>query len=306
MASSQRYEIAPVSFVHAGGTLNLQQLERIGLSNNSRYTRVRPGGTVDSKAHALSRANPRIQFATKDLTTLFGTVSPSLGLCVTGAATFRLLEREECATFLTGATHVTVTGDTGFVLPVSLEADEQSDEGALAVCEYVPYASDSATTPITLTDSVDMDAAPAAAFSSLFYLGPVYHNSVEIPGVRRSSVQFGINFASSAKSPGPYHDTGSIVDRNPELRFRVAKVDAAVVSNHFIRALTSNVSMYFYQSGASTDRVAKATASHVKVFCQAGAIEEADIGGEAGQDAMVEFIIRPTGTIGLSVSSAIP
>ena len=305
MASAQRYEIAPISFVHTGGTLNLQQMARFGTENNSKYTRIRPGGNLDTKGHALSSAKPRIKFSTQDLTTLFGDVSPVNGLKLTGDGTFRLLEREDCVAFLTGATHVTVVGAGGIVIPVSVEADIQSDDGAMAQCEFIPLGTNSSTTPLTITDGVDLDAAPAAAFTSLLYLGPAYHNSVEIPGLRQASVEFGLTFAESASSPGPYCNKGAFTDRNPVFRFRVAKVDEAAVSNLFISAVSSSFAQYFYASAASTDRTSSASSAHVKFSCTAGAIERNEIAGDAAQDAMVEFIVRPTGQMAVSVASAL-
>jgi FAD/FMN-containing dehydrogenase len=62
MAGAGRFEIAPFSIVHAGGTLNLQQMHGIRAVSGTQITRVRPGATVRTLAKILARAKPTLPF----------------------------------------------------------------------------------------------------------------------------------------------------------------------------------------------------------------------------------------------------
>jgi len=306
MAGAGRFEIAPFTIVHGSAqSLHLQQLQNCRVVAGSQMTRVRPGGTVRQLAMLLARANPEVNFATRDLTTFFGAVSPTVGLPATGNTTIRLMEREEGGAFVTSADNLTLTATGGLLIPMSLAAERDSTDGAVLQAKFIPKY-DGTNLPLAVADSVDFSAAPVAAFTSQFYLGPVYHNSAEILGVVSSSVEFGITVAAVPHSPGPYNKSVCVVDIAPRLVFSVTKVDAVAAVNMFSRALTSSVALYYQKGTASTDRVAAGTTSHCKVSCTAGAIETQEMGGEAGQDALLQITVHPTSDLAVSVASAIP
>lgn len=306
MSSAERFEVFPCSFVHAGGTLNLPQLESCSPASNSRISAVRIAGAIDPQAHLLAGAKPMVQLGTRDLATFFGTVSPTLGLKCTGAVTFRLYEREDCGAFLTGATHVTVTSTGGFLYPDAISADQESEEGALCRAMYVPLW-DGTNDPLIVTDAVDFSAAPTPTFTSRYFLGPVYSGGSEVKGVTNATANFGLTVAPSPQSPGPYDRKLAITSRNPTLTFDTLKADAAAGVDFFLRSVSGgSFAMYFQKGTDNGDRVAVGTASHVKVSCTAGGITTEEIGGSKGQDAILRTTVRPTGTISLSTASTIP
>lgn len=301
--AAERFEIAPCSFIHgAAQTLNLSQMAGFTINSNGQQVRVRPGGSIDSLAQLLSRAKPTISFRTMDIATVFGAVSATLGLKMTGNSIFRLLERTDCGAFET--TGVTVTAAAGCMYPTQVQASNDGDGAELGL-EFVPLYD--GTNPILVSAaSVDLSGAPSAAFNSQFFLGPVYHNSSEIRGVRDITVDFGLQFVASPNSPGPYDRKGAFNNREPVLRFTTEKIDEQGSSSLFIRGVTSSFAIYLQKGSANSDRVAAATAQHVKISCTAGSIETEEIGGDAPEDALTRWTVRPTGTIALSIASAIP
>lgn len=305
MAGAGRFEIAPFSIVHAGGTMNLQQMHGIRVVSGTQLTRIRPGATVRTLASILARAKPTMPFSTRDLATFFTDVSPVTGLAASGAVTMRLWEREEGGVFETGAENLTLTATGGILIPQSVTAERDSVDGATLQAVFHPKY-DGTNLPIVVTDAVDFDLAPAAAFTSQFYLGPVYHNSAEILGVMSATVEFGITIAGAPLTPGPYDKSLCIVDVEPVIRFTTHKADAAAAVSMFSRALSSSLAVYFQKGAASSDRVAAATEQHCKLSCTAGNIVTEEIGGEAGQDALVQFTVHPTSDLAVSVASAIP
>ena len=306
MPSAERFEVYPASFSYAGPTTtNLTQMQSFRVNPGVSKSVVVPAGQVDPSAHIVSRAKPRVNFATRDLATLFGFVSPSVGLCTT-QATFRLREREECATFSTGATHGTVTAaGTGFIMPDSIAADLESDDGAVCNCQFIPFW-DGSTDPLVFNDGVDFAAAPSPAFVSQFFLGAVFHNSVEITGLTSVNLNFGITFVTTPKKAGAYDETGAISRREPILTFTTRKTDAWGGVNLFGSAVTSSVVLYLQKGVNNGTRVARATTQHVSLTMTAGDFEVTELGGDGGQDALLQVTCRPQSTIAVSVAAAIP
>ena len=151
----------------------------------------------------------------------------------------------------------------------------------------------------------DTSGDPTVAFRSQFFLGPVYHNSVEIRGIQQTSVNFGLTVSAAPLSPGPFDNSSAITDRQPD--DPVPHVQGKCqVSNLFYGSITNNLSFYFQRGAASADRVAKGTASHVKVTCTAAVVEVEEVGGDAPGDVDNQFTIRPIGPIAISIASAIP
>jgi hypothetical protein len=217
----------------------------------------------------------------------------------------RLWEREEVGIFMTGTENLTITCTGGILLPVSLTAERDSVDGANLQAIFHPKY-DGTNLPFVVTDAVDFTTAPAAAYTSQFYLGPVYHNAAEILGVLSATVEFGITVVGAPLTPGPYDKSLCIVDIEPMLKFTTHKCDAGAALNMFSRALTASVAFYFQKGAANSDRVAAVTTAHCKISCTAGDIVTEEIGGDAGQDALVQFTVHPTSDLAVSVASAIP
>lgn len=307
MASAQRFVLFPCSVVHgAAQTLNFAQIQDFAVNPGGTIDEFYAPGSIDRKANILANATPQITFGTQDLATYFGAVSPIVGLALTGAGTFRLQERSNLdGVFETGSTHETFTVTGGIIVPTRLTASQDDQTGAvLQSMLHVLY--DGTNVPVIHNTGVDFTAAPAPAFTSEFFLGPVYHNSVEIPGITQVSVDFGIQFVARRTSGQVWATLGAITRRQPTFTFTTLKADVTSAINIFNRALSGTLAIYLWKGADAGSRVAVATAQHCKISAATGQWNDESIQVTGHDDATVNIIVRPTGTIATAVNSAIP
>lgn len=307
MATSTTYSLFPASFVHAGGTLNLQQLQDVGLQPDARKALVIPGGALDAGAVLMPMAEPRARFVTRDLTTLLGTVSLLTGLACTGACTLRYQKRTNGGTFATSTSHVTLAGSSGgFVSVDEITAEQDAQDGCRANCSFWPFSSDGITVPIAPTDSVDFDAASQPAFTSAFFLGPAYLDSTEIDGVVGCTIRSGINFRLLRQGGEPHQRTGHIVERTPEIRLRILKVNYLTTMGLFGAALGASLKVYMAKGVHGGARVSYGSSVHLKVTVSAGDWTPDSVQVAGSDHTTVELVIRPSTALAFSVASAIP
>lgn len=306
MASAERFCLFPCSAVHSGGTLNLAQMQDFSVQTNGTRDRFYVPGAVDPKAHILAFADQQITFGTQDLATYFGTVSPTVGLALTGAGTFRLQERSDLAgVFETGSTHETYTVTNGLIIPTRLSASQDDQTGAVLQSTLFPLY-DGSTNPVVHNTGVDFSGAPTPAFTSEFFLGPVYHNSSQIGGITQVSIDFGIQFAPRRVSGQVFATKGAITRRSPVFTFTTLKSDVDAAVNLFNRALTNSFAIYLQKGADAGSRISAATASNCKISCTAGVFSTDSIQVSSNDDATTNISVMPTGTIAVSVASAIP
>lgn len=308
MATAERFALYPASFIHgAAQTLDLVQMHNFDAQAAANIARRFVSGAVDPKANIMVNADPRVAFATRDLATYFGVVSPTVGLALTGAgATFRLQERSTLdGVWETGSTHETFTCSDGIIIPRRISASQDDQDGAAVESDLVVLY-DGSTQPIVHNTGVDFSGAPTPAFTSEFWLGPVYHNSNELSGVVSVSVDFGIQFAPRRVSGQYFPTKGAIVQRAPMLSFTILKVDAVQSLDKFINAVTSSFAIYLWKGVNAGSRVAVASTVHCKISASAGAFTHQNITANENDDGTVTIQVMPTGTIAVSVASAIP
>lgn len=302
--SEQRFSLFPASFVHAGGTLNLTQLQSHGFRPGSQKAPIIPGGAIDRAHVGTSMASPVHSFSTRDLAGVFATLSATAGLACTGGATFRRQARKESDTFLTGSNHVTYASTKGFLLPRTLSASQDSAEGVMLTCEYFSLSTNGIAEPETINTGVDFSSAPTPAFSSRFFMGPIKRASTMLSSILGWEYDFGINFQPKHFDGNIFAECGSIITREPKITFTAA--DANLNDSLSAFHNVSGALLLFGRKGSSSSaRVADATAEHLKVTVSAGeyCVDEDSVSGN--DDGTVSFNVMPTGTVGLSVASAI-
>jgi hypothetical protein len=286
--------------------LALRQLDDVGIQPDSQKSLVIPGGGLDAGAVLENFADPRVRLSTRDLTTVLGTLSATVGLALSGAATLRFQKRVTASTFATGGSHITVTATGGWLGLDSIRADQDDEKGAVAALTLVPFY-DLTNKPLVVTDSVDFDAVGAPAFTSAFFLGPAYLGASPIPGVIGSEVQFGIEFRAVRSAGQPYADQGHIVARRPKLMFRTLDISsAATITSLFGNAFGSSIHLYYWKGVSGGARVAVASTVHAKITAAAGDWTPDDISVRENQDGTLSVVVTPTGTLAMSVASAIP
>jgi hypothetical protein len=300
-----RHSIYPCSFVHAGGTLNLAQMENFSISPNSQKSAIIPGGALDRAHIGIASAAPTATFGTRDLVTALTDISVTTGLGLTGAGTFRLQQRADNSTFLTGLSHETFTATGGFLRPTQISASQDDNDGAMATFEFVPLWDGSAN-PFVHNTGVDFSTAPSPGFTSRFFLGPVYHNSAALDGITQISIDPGVNYVPRAFNGDPYARKGAIVTRTPTVTFTTANMAAGNALDVFGSAISTSLDVYLQKGVASSTRVAAGSSVHVKISVAAGdwALDDASVQGN--DDGTQSFTAMPTGAISISLASTIP
>ena len=288
--------------------INFVQVRGWRQNFNTQNHRVRAGGNIDALAHVTAHAAPSSSMQTQDLLTAFTNIPPATGVCVAGpgGTTWRFTQREECAAWATGSNHLTVTSERGFITMDSLSVDDSSDEPAQLTLMHTALTNDDGDDPYVFTDSVDFSSAPAAAFTSLYYLGGVYHNSTLLEGLISVDINFGISVVAKRQNPGVFPKVAYINDRNPEIRLKFEKLNEVSGLAPHGSAVNTEFAVYFQRAVASDDRVAVGTASHLKLSFASGKIENENIGGDAANDADTSLLVRPTSALAINTGSTIP
>lgn len=303
MATAERFGLYPATLTHAGGDLDLAQIQNFNISPSPTVDRFYAAGAIDPKTHIIAFAEPEATFGTQDLTTYWGAVSPSAGLAITNA-TFRMQERSNLGGSFESTGQTWVMTD-GFLVPTRLSCSQDSQTGCVQESRLVVLY-DGSTSPIVHNDGVDFSGAPTPAFTSEFFLGPVYHNSSEIKGITQVDIDFGLNVTISRSSGQVYADKAYITTRGPRVTFTTLKCDADASLNQFLRALGGTTAIYLWKGTANGDRVAVATGAHFKLTISAGAWMTDTISVQDNQDGTISMSVMPTGTISTAVNSAIP
>ncbi|MDQ3288916.1 MAG: hypothetical protein M3Q42_11800 [Pseudomonadota bacterium] len=305
--SADRFSLFPCSFVHAGGTLDLLQMQGFAANPQAQVSRRYVGGAVDPKAHLLASGKPQVSFGTRDLATLLGTVNPLLGLAsAAGGSTFRLQERDEGqGVFLTTATHETLSLAKSHLLVNSLSARQDDAEGAIAQCvAHALY--DGTNEPILHATGADFSLLTPPAFTSEFFMGPVYHNGVQVAGVTEHSVEFGTQFMPFATDGDIWPRKGYVARRAPVIKFSTLKVGQVAALSKSLRALSGTLAIYFWKAVDNAARVAVGSSLHVKVSCATGAWRDDAITVSENDDGTVAIEVLPKGSLTISAVSTIP
>lgn len=306
---ADRYGIYCGSFVHAGGTLDLQQLEEQDLVADSRYKMIRPGGALNPHAHILSTANPRCRFQTCDCLTVLTAMAGNLYLFCSGGHTMRYQKRLEGGAFTAGATHLIQSTAKGFLHVVGLDVDIDSEEGARLSLEYIPL-SVAGENPITTTPASSLAAAPVPAFMSQFFMGGAWLGVTQTLGLKTLSIQPNTLFGSNRSDGGvfPRSDSSSILALTPMIRstWLNAAMPSTPIGSMFLNLLSAAFKAYFQRGTAAADgRISAAGLSHVRVQAAAGSWGPDDIRVSGEGDAIVTVTIMPTGALAVDLGVAL-
>jgi hypothetical protein len=289
-----------------GGSLLLTQVNSYSFDPGQSIDEIVPGGVLDRGAVILGSASSMVRIRSRDVATIFGAVSPSVGYYCSGSSVFDLQQRASGGTY-TGSTgaNAKITVPVGFLVPESISASAGGNQEAqVELTLHALY--DGTNAPMSIANSANL--AGSVAFNSAFYLGPLYINSVKMEGIISSSVEFGLQFSKAIPDGSLYPTVGSIVERKPRFSFTMLRVDfiASNITNFFNAAAAGTVAAYFYKGATGTGRVAAATTSHAKFSATASTISPDTLSVRDNDDATVTVTIRPTSTVAVSVASAVP
>lgn len=303
--TANRYSGFPASFVWASGTLNLQQLGSVDLRHGAQFNETVPAGSIDRAAVVLRSATAGCRISTQDILTFMGVVSPTAGLKCTGLCTFRYQKRADSAVFAGGTTNLTAVAQTGFLMPESISAS--GDTPAEIASMFYPLW-DGSNDPLAFTDAVNFGSAPQPAYSSEYYLGPVYLGGVQILGLESSRVTFGLTFMPKRYDGDVFPRSGAIEMRKPVITLTMTKLNwlTGQAASMFMNNLASTLAVYYALGAPAGGRAAYAGANHVKISATAGAHHADSVSVRDEGDGTISIQIVPTGTIGLSLASTIP
>jgi hypothetical protein len=187
----------------------------------------------------------------------------------------------------------------------SIGASQDDQDGVLAQCRmYALY--DGTNLPIVHNTGVDLSGAPTPAFTSEYFLGPVYHNGSEIEGILSTSVQFNTMFSTFRTSGNVHAKQGYIARRSPVLQLTTLKSDVDAAVSHFLRAASGTLAFYYWKGVDAGDRVAVATGGHVKVSAATSVLSDDSLSITENDDATTTITILPSGSLGYTITSAIP
>lgn len=301
-----RFGIYTASFVHAGGTLNLQQLDSQGLSAGANIKTIRPGGAINPAAHILSTANPRARFSTTDVYTVLNAMAGGFTLACSGGHSMRYQKRLAGGAFETGSDHYIQTTSKGFLSVGSIAVDIDGD-GASLDLEYIPLSA-SGENPITDSAAGSLGAVAAPAYTSHFFMGGVQVNDVVVSGLVRARAVPGNRIVARRSDGGVFARYGlcSIVARDP--MFELTFLNAALPDAYtfFLGVLGNAVDLYLQRGTASADgRVAEATTSHIKLSLADGSWGHDDLSVSGEDDATTTVRIMGTGAMSTTLNTAI-
>ena len=302
--AQDRYSIYSASL----GSLNLVQLLDTQIELGAVFSETTPGGAVDRGAVMLSHADPKIMFRTGDLASVLAAVSLTTGLGVT-TSEIRCQKRADPGVFASGSNHVTLGITKGFVAPTQIAAQQDDPGGAVISLDFW-LLFDGTNNPITYAASQSISSDPAPAFTSKFFMGPVYVGATQIEGLQAAIFEPGLAISPKRADGLLYATASPIILRQPVFRLRFDKMTnvASVTSSQLLAgaALGDTLSMFLRKGAASSSRVADATEEHVEISAAAGHwhVNNARVEGE--RDYALEIVCRPIGTVSVSAAAAIP
>jgi len=299
---SNRFSLYPSSFVHAGGTLSMVQLGAARASMNSQFDEHIVGGAVDRGAVILQQAAPSVDLESADLATIFGVVSPTVGLSCTGNCIFQYQKRADQGVFAGAGTNTLATATKGFLLPTRLSA---SNGGRASLGLNFHALFDGTNEPLVFSQNQNLTGTPT--FTSAFYGQIVYVNGSVVDSLLSASIDFGLAVVPQYEDGVVFPTLMSIVARTPTISLTFASVRHTIhtLTTAFIAALGGAIGVYFFKGVASGKRVANATTSHCKISAATGSWGADDISVQGNDDATLTVTVRPTAALAVSVASAI-
>lgn len=298
--------------------------QRIVTASNK--TKVIASGNILNSAVINDHADPLAQFSTRDLVNLLsGSAFVSLmtgyscdinGDTPTAATLIQWQKRADASTFVAAGTsgHQVITNNKGFAVCTEIGAAQDDPEGAKAAIDYYCLSVDGQTVPITQS-STTLTSTPNPA--TQFYLGPVWtgdlnSSPLELKGIQNWRFMPGVSYSPKRASGNIFAGVGSIILQEPQLRINCTDLGAfntIISAAHFGKSLASpdrRIAAFLQAGVHGGSRVAKATASHIKITFSLGDCTVDSLSVEKQGDGSIDVIFTPTELPVITHSVAIP
>lgn len=299
-----RFSGYTANFVHGGGTLSLTQWTSQGINVNANKIRIVPAGAVDTKAVLTTSASTAVSMQTRDLAGVLADVSLATGLETTATSTLWMQKRLDQGLFESTLKHVKVSVASGFLTVDSIAASGGDEAASLGLNLQALW--NGTLDPLVDTYSQTL-AGNAPAFSTVYFGGPVYVNSVIVDGIIGTSISPGIAFSTILENFDPFPRNGVIVLREPTITLTLANMDYVNTIGSLLGAASAGaVDVYYRKGTANGTRVPDATAQHVKVSAATSHTGVDSISFSGNDDGSLNVTIIPTAALSVSTTSAIP
>lgn len=306
--SADRYGIYSAEFVHAGGTLELTQLDQQSVSTGKSIRTIRPGGSISPAAHILSTANPSFQFRTTDILAFLTATSGAFFLACSGGHVAAYQKRLAGGAFASGSSHKLQTSAKGFLHCTSIDVDIDSTEGASMTLEYIPLSTDG-TAPYAETHSQSLSSQAAPAFSSQYYMGGVWSGSSQVTGLTQASYRPGINFGMRRTDSGTFgiYNASSIYTITPSIGLTFLDLGLTASIGSFFATVGAALKGYLQRGTTAADgRIAAASSSHIRIDAVTGGSwgpENISVTNEA--DGTLSVSVMPIGQLTATLGVAL-
>jgi len=191
-------------------------------------------------------------------------ISAGLGVA-SGTVTVPYKERSQAAFFASGSNHNALSGSNCLIVPTSIEASQDEEQGASCTCDIHWISSDGETKAATLSTG---QALAAQSFNAEFSLGIVDFNGTDVEGVQSVRVVPGITVVKSREKGQPYPVLVSIQEVAPMIEIVVDDFAEATPAGGWTAMTAANV--YFRKRDDSGLYVSDGTAEHIKITFAAG------------------------------------
>jgi hypothetical protein len=301
---SGRFSIYP--FTSTG--LTLRQLDSFNYASNEKKAEIIPGGAVDRLHIATGYAEPTFNLTTRDLLAAFGVLSPASGLRTTNAIAYAQ-RRADASTFNASAVHRSYTMAKLDIIPRTLVASQNDTDGAVLTVD-IHALFDGTNEPVALAENVDLSAASIPPhFNSRYFLGPVFYgptaSKVLLTNIERVEIDFGLNYSKKGFNGSAFPTEGSIITREPIIKVTSTNLAQERLKNIISRGCeddgSSGLRIYFQRGAGCDDRVAAATAEHIRFAAPYYEWTTESISLQGNEDGTVTYTYRPRGT---SISNA--
>ena len=287
-----------------GVTIN--NLMSVDISPEIQELSVVPGGSVDRKLIATSKAEPKISFETFDVAALLGSVGLMTGLAVSSSYKFQAQKRSDGGVFAGSGNHITITGTTGFLKIEEITANQDADTPAMARGVFhVLYDGSTAPTNVNtgqnLTGSVAVNATHA--------LGPVLFEGQTggLGGATSVTITPNIEFTMPRSDGDLVARTGAVTKRAPEIKITSLNLsNLASLSLDTTVPINSGLTIYLQKITPGGGRVAYATSQHISISVSAGTYILTRAAGRNDQNSTFDLTVKPiNNAISVSTSAAI-
>lgn len=299
------HEIYPAQFVYAGPTtLYLNQLEQVDVQPGIELLEAMAAGSVDPELIATAFAEPKVEFTSRDISTILAGVPFATGRDITTSAKIQYQKRLDGGVYTSGSAHFNLTATLGYLYLKEFGAKQDDKQGADIMATFCPKWDG---TNLPLVANVNQALAGTPAANAVHSLGPVVFEGALLEGVQSSRVKTGIEVMFKRAGGELFSRVCTISKRKASMEIEVLNCPfAATLTVGTTYPISSGITAYLQKVVPGGGRVAVGTAEHISATVSAGTYTVTGITGTGGDNGNVKFSVHPTGNnISISAAAAI-